>query len=204
MHKLVIAVLLFVCAALPAAAGPKIERIKTPLGIEVWFVREPSIPIISLQATWRGGSSSDPAGQEGLAQLVTGLLNEGAGDLSADEFQIALQEDAIDMGFGADRDYTTVTLRTLTRNRTRAFELLKLALTAPRFDQALALEVAQGLHGRRDADAVLAGEAPHRRDAVADGVAAVAQRVGNPSRELAVKEAAPRGRLRRRYSARHR
>ncbi|PJI42454.1 pitrilysin family protein [Ferrovibrio sp.] len=134
MRKFVIAVLLLVCAALPAVAGPKIERIKTPLGIEVWFVREPSIPIVSLQATWRGGSSSDPAGQEGLAQLVTGLLNEGAGDLSADDFQIALQDGAIDMGFGADRDYTTATLRTLTRNRARAFELLKLALTAPRFD----------------------------------------------------------------------
>src|SRR5262249_15615153 len=89
MRNFVIAVLLLLGTALPAVAGPKIERIKTPLGIEVWFVREPSIPILSLQATWRGGSSSDPAGQEGLAQLMTGLLNEGAGDLSADDFQIA-------------------------------------------------------------------------------------------------------------------
>jgi zinc protease len=134
MRELVIAALLLVCASMSAAAAPKIERLKTPLGIEVWFVREPAIPILSLQATWRGGSSSDPAGQEGLAQLVTGLLNEGAGDMSADDFQTALQESAIDMGFSADRDYTTVTLRTLTRNRARAFELLKLALTAPRFD----------------------------------------------------------------------
>jgi zinc protease len=138
MRRFVIAVLLLasslLCAALPATAGPKIERIKTPLGIEVWFVREPSIPILSLQATWRGGSSSDPAGQEGLAQLATGLLNEGAGDLSADDFQIALQESAINMGFSTERDYTTATIRTLTVNRARAFDLLKLALTAPRFD----------------------------------------------------------------------
>lgn len=134
MRAFVIAALLLVSIAFPAMAGPKIERIRTPLGIEVWFVREPSIPILSLQATWRGGSSSDPAGQEGLAQLMTGLLNEGAGNLSADEFQIALQEAAIDMGFSAERDYATATLRTLTRHRARAFELLKLALTAPRFD----------------------------------------------------------------------
>jgi zinc protease len=138
MRRFVIAVLLLASsllwAALPAAAGPKIERIRTPLGIEVWFVREPSIPILSLQATWRGGSSSEPAGQEGLAQLATGLLNEGAGDLSADDFQIALQESAVDMGFSAERDYTTATIRTLSVNRARAFDLLKLALTAPRFD----------------------------------------------------------------------
>lgn len=138
MRKFVIAVLLLASVlfgtALPAAAGPKIERIKTPLGIEVWFVREPSIPILSLQATWRGGSSSDPAGQEGLAQLAASLLNEGAGGLSADDFQTALQEAAIDMGFSADRDYITATLRTLSVNRARAFDLLRLALTAPRFD----------------------------------------------------------------------
>ncbi|MEK9967491.1 MAG: pitrilysin family protein [Ferrovibrio sp.] len=134
MRKLVIAALLLACAAVPAFAAPKIERIRTPLGIEVWFVREPAIPILSLQATWRGGSSSDPAGQEGLAQLATGLLNEGAGAMNADAFQTALQESAIDLGFGTDRDYTTVTLRTLTQNRARAFELLKLSLTVPRFD----------------------------------------------------------------------
>jgi zinc protease len=138
MRKLVIAALLLapmlVWASVSAMAAPKIERIKTPQGIEVWFVREPAIPILSLQASWRGGSSSDPAGQEGLAQIVTGLLNEGAGNLDADQFQTALQESAIDMSFGADRDYTTVTLRTLSRNRAQAFDLLKLALTAPRFD----------------------------------------------------------------------
>jgi zinc protease len=133
MRKLAIALLLL-CAAVSAQAAPKIERITTPLGIEVWFVREPAIPMLALQATWRGGSSSDPAGQEGLAQLVTGLLNEGAGELAADAFQTALQETAIGMDFSTERDYTTVTLRTLTQHRARAFDLLRLALTAPRFD----------------------------------------------------------------------
>src|SRR3546814_18212105 len=42
---------------------------------------------------------------------------------------------AISIGFDADRDYVTVDLTTLTDNRARAFELLKLALTAPRFDE---------------------------------------------------------------------
>lgn len=137
MRKFVAALLLpalLVCVAAVAQAAPKIERIKTPLGLEVWFVREPAIPMLALQATWRGGSSSDPTGQEGLAQLVTGLLTEGAGDLAADAFQTALQETAIGMDFSTERDYTTVTLRTLTQHRARAFDLLKLALTAPRFD----------------------------------------------------------------------
>lgn len=133
MRRFVIALLL-ACVAVSAHAAPRIERITTPLGIQVWFVREPAIPMLALQATWRGGSSSDPAGQEGLAQLAAGLLNEGAGDLPADDFQTALQEAAIGMDFSTERDYTTVTLRTLTQHRARAFDLLRLALTAPRFD----------------------------------------------------------------------
>lgn len=119
---------------LPAQAGPKIERITTPLGIEVWLVREPSIPMLALQASWRGGSSSDPAGLEGRAGLAMGLLTEGAGDLEAEAFQNALREKAIALDFSADRDYSSVGLRTLTQHRARAFELLKLAMTAPRFD----------------------------------------------------------------------
>ncbi|WP_374304022.1 M16 family metallopeptidase [Ferrovibrio sp.] len=120
--------------ALPAFAGPRIERITTPLGIEVWLVREPSIPMLALQASWRGGASSDPAGLEGRAGLAMDLLTEGAGDLGPEAFQNALREKAISLDFSADRDYSSVSLRTLTRHRARAFELLKLAMTAPRFD----------------------------------------------------------------------
>ncbi|WP_341704006.1 pitrilysin family protein [Ferrovibrio sp.] len=128
--------LLLVSAAGPAAAlaAPQIEKVTTAAGIEVWLVREPAIPILALQAAWRGGSASDPAGQEGLASLTADLLTEGAGDLAADAFQNALRDQAVSLAFGADRDYVTVDLKTLTANRARAFELLKLALTAPRFD----------------------------------------------------------------------
>jgi zinc protease len=134
IRSLILAVAL-VCLAGGAWAGPKIEQIVTPKGIAVWLVREPAIPMLALQATWRGGSSSNPAGQEGLASLAMDLLTEGAGDLDADAFQTAMQEKAISIDFGADRDYVSVSLRSLGQHRQRAFELLKLAMTAPRFDE---------------------------------------------------------------------
>src|SRR3546814_2341682 len=70
-------------------AAPNIEKVHTASGIEVWLVREPSIPMLALQAAWRGGSASDPAGEEGLASLAMALLTEGAGDLKSDDFQNA-------------------------------------------------------------------------------------------------------------------
>lgn len=145
-----------------ALAAPKIEKVRTASGIEVWLVREPSIPMLALQAAWRGGSASDPAGEEGLASLAMALLTEGAGDLKSDEFQNALRDKAISIGFDADRDYVTVDLTTLTDNRARAFELLKLAMTAPRFDdEPLTRVKAQALvsyQRSRRSPSTLAGE----------------------------------------------
>ena len=129
-----IAIGCLVLAAAAAQAAPQIQKVRTASGIEVWLVREPSIPMLALQAAWRGGTSSDPAGEEGLASMATALLTEGAGDLKSDDFQNAMRDKAISIGFDADRDYVTVDLQTLIENRARAFELLKLAMTAPRFD----------------------------------------------------------------------
>jgi len=159
--RLAAAAVVALCATM-AQAAPKIEKVTTASGIAVWLVREPAIPMLALQAAWRGGSASDPAGQEGLADLTTSLLTEGAGDLKADDFQNALRDKAISIGFGADRDYVTVDLQTLTANRARAFDLLKLAMTAPRFDtEPLARVKAQALvayqRGRSNPN-VLAGE----------------------------------------------
>src|SRR3546814_2538790 len=90
------------------------------------------------------------------------LLTEGAGDLKSDDFQNAMRDKAISIGFDADRDYVTVDLTTLTDNRARAFELLKLALTAPRFDdEPLARIKAQALvsyQRSRRSPGTLAGE----------------------------------------------
>ncbi|MBX3454624.1 pitrilysin family protein [Ferrovibrio sp.] len=117
-----------------AFAGPRIERVTSASGIEAWLVREPKIPMLALQAMWRGGTASDPEGQQGRAALAADLLTEGAGDLDAEAFQSALRDGAISLDFDASRDYLSLSLRVLNDQRQRAFDLLAQALTAPRFD----------------------------------------------------------------------
>ena len=46
----------------------RIQQFVTPGGVSVWLVTEPSIPILSVQMAWRGGSSADPDGLRGLGQ----------------------------------------------------------------------------------------------------------------------------------------
>jgi zinc protease len=91
--------------------------------------------MIAVDFAFVGGAVQDPAGKAGTANLVASLLDEGAGDLDSKTFHARLERKAIELGFQAERDTLRGMLRTLTENRDEAFEDLRLAVTAPRFDQ---------------------------------------------------------------------
>ena len=120
--------------AAPAAHATKIERVVSPGGIEAWVVREPS-PLIAVEISFDGGSAQDPADKAGLANLTADLLDDGAGDLDHNAFHDRLERKSISLGFSAGRDHIRGSLRTLSANRDEAFDYLRLAMTAPRFEQ---------------------------------------------------------------------
>lgn len=111
-----------------------IQEIKSPGGITAWLVASHNVPLMALRFAFDGGATQDPKGKEGLVHLLTGMMDEGAGDLTATAFQEAVEDIAMRMSFQAGRDYTYGSLETLTVNRDKAVELLRLALTKPRFD----------------------------------------------------------------------
>lgn len=111
-----------------------VQRIVTPGGIEAWFVESYAVPLIALEFAVRGGAAQDPPEKPGLATLLASLLDEGAGPYDARSFHRAIDDLAIHLGFGADRDALSGHLQTLVRNTDQAFELLKLAVTQARLD----------------------------------------------------------------------
>jgi zinc protease len=121
-------------AASKADAAAKVEEVVSDGGIKAYLISEPSIPFMSLSLRFAGGSVSDPEGREGVANLVSVLLDEGAGDLDSQTFQTELEDLAIRLSFNTGRDSFSGDLKTLTVNRERAFELLRLAIHEPRFD----------------------------------------------------------------------
>jgi zinc protease len=129
--------------AAPAASAMTIEKIVSPAGIEAWLVREQTVPLVSLNYAFTGGSSQDDADKAGTANLASGLLDEGAGDLDSKTFHERLENHAIELGFRVGRDEFHGSLRTLNEHRDEAFDLLRLALTAPRFE-AEAVERVRG------------------------------------------------------------
>jgi len=64
------------------------------------------------------------------------MIDEGAGDLDSKTFHERLESKAIELSFTANRDHFTGSLRTLTENKDAAFEMMRLALNAPRLDAA--------------------------------------------------------------------
>ena len=125
---------LAVALVAPASAATEVERVVSPLGIEAWLVHSPTAPLIAIDFAFRGGSSQDPADRAGVAALVAGLIDEGAGNLDARGFHEQLESNAISLSFTATRDQFNGSLRTLLDQQDKAFELTNLSLTAPRFD----------------------------------------------------------------------
>jgi zinc protease len=133
--RLFYALALTLLAALPARAEVDIKSVTSPGGITAWLVEEPSIPFVALEIRFRGGASLDDPEKRGAINLMTGLLEEGAGDMDARDFSRAQEELATSLGFDASRDSVSISARFLTENREASIALLRAALHTPRFDQ---------------------------------------------------------------------
>ncbi len=122
-------------AATLSASPAQAQVLVSAKGVEAWHVESPVVPLIAVAFTFEGGAAQDPAGKAGVAQMLSRLLDEGAGQLNSDAFQERLAARAIELSFNAGPDAIGGSLKTLVKHADEAFELLRLALAEPRFDQ---------------------------------------------------------------------
>lgn len=121
----------------PAAAGAvEIKTVDSASGVSAWLVEDYSVPIVTVAMSFEGGSSQDPQGKEGLANLLTTLFDEGAGPLDSAAFQAKEEQLGVTLEFSDGRDAMSGVLRTLRDDRAEAFEMLRLSLNELRFEQA--------------------------------------------------------------------
>jgi zinc protease len=127
------AAMTIVLATLPARAVG-VQQVASPKGVKAWLVEDYTVPIVTMNFAFRGGAAQDPEGKAGLANLMSGLLDEGAADLDSRAFQAKLEDLSINLSFDAGSDAFYGNLRTLKQNASEAFELMRIALESPRFD----------------------------------------------------------------------
>ena len=144
---------LALAAAATASAATPVQKVVSPGGIEAWLIESHEVGLISLRFSFEGGALAEPVDKPGVAQLMSYLFNEGAGDM--DSGTLSRRRQSIGVGFAGFADYTDtgVTFTTPSAYRAEGFALLRLALHRPRFD-ADAIERA-----RREYEATLTAEA---------------------------------------------
>ena len=119
----------------PLGFAVDVVSLKSNEGIEAWFVEDHTVPIIALAFSIEGGAREDPKGKEGLSSLVAQMLGRGAGAYDEAALSELLDTYGIRLSFQVSRDGLTGQIETLSANRETAFELMRLVLTQPRFDQ---------------------------------------------------------------------
>lgn len=118
-----------------SAQALDIQELKSDKGLKILLVEDHSLPIITLSFSFKSGTSQDPDGKSGTLNLMSTMLDEGAGEMDAVAFQDRMEDLAARMSFSASRDYFGGSLRTLSENADDAFEMLQTALYQPRFDE---------------------------------------------------------------------
>jgi zinc protease len=128
-------------AAADAAGAPPVgvkvpanQRFVLPNGLTIVLLPKKEVPLIAFSGFVRGGALADPADKAGVASLVAGLLDRGAGKRSAFEFADAVEGAGGSFNASAGSESITVSGQFLARDRALLIELLSDALMRPHFD----------------------------------------------------------------------
>lgn len=115
---------------------PPLSSFRTPGGMEVIVAERGPLPLVSVKLVIRGGASIDPEGKFGLADFVSGLLRRGAGKLSAEELDEAIEFVGASLGIGVTEDDFRVSLTTPAEHLEEMLRVVATVIRAPTFPKA--------------------------------------------------------------------
>ncbi|MFL6600728.1 MAG: M16 family metallopeptidase [Steroidobacteraceae bacterium] len=124
---------------------PAHERVVLANGMTLIVMPRHDIPLVSFNAVLRGGESAGAPGKSGVASLVAGLLEKGAGKRDAFAFVDAVEGVGGTFNAAAGPESIAVRGQFLARDQRLMLELLADALLRPRFK----LEELENLRGRQ-------------------------------------------------------
>jgi zinc protease len=113
---------------------PEHERLALGNGVALILVPRREVPLVAFNAVLRGGGVGDPSSRPGVASLVAGLLEKGAGERSAYAFADVVEGVGGSFGAGAGPETITVRGQFLARDQRLMLELLADALLRPMLD----------------------------------------------------------------------
>lgn len=162
MIRPLIASLALVITVVPARAV-EIERVTAPeTGVEALLVEDRSNPIVTLRVAFPRGALIEAEGEEGLVNLLSAMLDEGAGDLDSAAFQDRLDLLGVRFSASSGAEGFRVGVSALEDRFPEAVDLLASALGEPRLDAEplarMKRQLAQSLRASRATPRSEAGE----------------------------------------------
>lgn len=112
---------------------PKVKPFTLKNGIKVYLVEQHTLPLVSMDLNFDGGSLVDPKGKEGLSSVCMSMLTEGTQKLDKIQFAEALADVASNVGSYAADDSIGVTLNSLTKHLDATYALFVDSLRTPGF-----------------------------------------------------------------------
>ena len=141
---------------LPPFTPPAVRRAELPNGLVVLLSEDHSLPLVHAVARIGAGTFEDPTGEVGLAAIAAQTMRTGgAGALSADSLNLALESVGASVEAGAGGDASTVSMQSLTETLDAVLPLFAAIVTRPRYEaEPVALAKAQqaGAIARRNDD----------------------------------------------------
>lgn len=128
--------------SLPAAGAvqvPPHERLLLPNGVTLLIMPRRDVPLLAFQAVLRGGPLGDPipglARGSGVASVVSGLLEKGAGERDAFAFADSVEGAGGNFTVTAGAEALSISGQYLARDQRLMVDLLADALIRPHFDR---------------------------------------------------------------------
>ncbi len=102
----------------------------------MFYLPDPSLPLVDLTLLFQAGSVDVSDGKSGLTQILNDtLIHGGAGERSPQELALALDENAIRLSFSVNEEDTVMRLSVLKGDWDKGLALLLDVLTRPRFEE---------------------------------------------------------------------
>ena len=113
----------------------EVVELTTKKDIKLWFVKDDSLPIISINFSFNYGSFHDNEQKSGTANLLASMLDESTANFNSKKFQEKMKSIGMKLRFTTSQNKFSGTFQTISENVQESFELLKIAINRETFDE---------------------------------------------------------------------
>src|SRR5207247_1223870 len=111
-------------ARLAPVRFPPFTETRLANGLDVIVIEHHEQPVLSVSLSFRAGDAYDPAGKNGLAELVAELLSKGTGTRTAEQIAETIEGVGGSLSASSNQDFLTVSVDALSDDAQLAFDLL--------------------------------------------------------------------------------